>query len=57
MPGVRIVIVKMGRGYLKAILPDRQETVYGRDEHEILGKLKQIGSREPVSVQGRKKAT
>jgi hypothetical protein len=57
MPGVRIRIVRMGGGYLKAILLDRQESVFGRDEREIFGKLKLIGIREPVPVQGRKKAT
>jgi hypothetical protein len=47
----------MGGGYLKAILPDRDETVFGRDEREIFGKLKLIGIREPISIQGRKRAT
>jgi hypothetical protein len=54
---LRIVIVKMGGGYLKAILADRQESVFGRDEREIVGKLKLIGIREPISIQGRKRAT
>jgi hypothetical protein len=57
MPELRIRIVSMGGGYLKAILPDRHETVFGRDEREILGKLKLIGIREPISIQGRKRAT
>ena len=57
MPELRIRIVRMGAGYLKAILPDRDETVFGRDEREIFGKLKLIGIREPISIQGRKRAT
>ena len=57
MPELRIGIVRMGGGYLKAILLDRQETVFGRDEREAFGKLKLIGIREPISIQGRKRAT
>jgi hypothetical protein len=40
MSELRIVIVKTGGGYLKAIVPDRQETSYGRDEREIVDRPK-----------------
>ena len=55
MRAFRILVVKMGGGYLKAILPDRQETVFGRDEHELAGRLKLRGIWEPVSLPGRKR--
>jgi hypothetical protein len=39
MDALRIPVVKMG-GYLKAILPSGQETVFGRDEKELVGRLR-----------------
>lgn len=38
MSGFRILVVKRG-GYLKAILPDTQDTIFGRDEGELIGRL------------------
>jgi hypothetical protein len=38
LPALRILVVKRG-GYLKAILPDREETIFGRDEGELIGRL------------------
>jgi hypothetical protein len=39
MREVRIPVLKMG-GYIKALLLNGQETVFGRDERELLGRLK-----------------
>jgi len=39
MGALRIPVVKIG-GYLKAILRNGQECVFGRDEKELEGKLK-----------------
>ncbi len=43
-----ILIVKMAAGYLKAILPRRRETVWGRDLKELRGRLALIGIRDPI---------
>lgn len=58
MNGTRVLIVRMGGGWLKAILPHREETVFGRDEYQLSSRLKQIGIREPVliAIGARKKA-
>ncbi len=40
MDGLRIPVVKIGGGYLKAILLNGEETVFGRDEKELVGRLK-----------------
>jgi hypothetical protein len=40
MRGLRILAVKMGGGYVRALLLNGQETVFGRDERELLGRLK-----------------
>jgi hypothetical protein len=40
MSAFKILVVRMGGGYLKAILLDGQETVWGRDEQELAGRLK-----------------
>ena len=48
MGSLRVVVVKMGGGWLKALLPHREETVFGRDERELSGRLKSIGIREPI---------
>jgi hypothetical protein len=40
MDTFRIPVVKIGGGYPKAILPKGQETVWGRDEKELAGRLK-----------------
>jgi hypothetical protein len=50
MRAINILVVKMGGGYLKAILPDRREIVFGRDEKELAGRLKLRGISEPISV-------
>jgi hypothetical protein len=36
----RIPVVKMGSGYLRAILLNGREAVYGRDLPELIGRLK-----------------
>lgn len=58
MPLLKIVVVKMGGGWLKAILPHREESVFGCDEYQLSSRLKQIGIREPIltGIGGRKKA-
>ncbi len=33
-------MLKMGGGYLRAILRNGRETVFGRDERELIGRLK-----------------
>jgi hypothetical protein len=35
-----IPVVKMGGGYLRALLPNVEETVFGCDKRELLGRLK-----------------
>jgi hypothetical protein len=40
MDALRIPVLKLGGGYLKAILLNGQETVFGRDEKELVGRLK-----------------
>jgi hypothetical protein len=39
MHALRIPVLKIGGGYLKAILLNGQETVFGRDEKDV-GRLK-----------------
>lgn len=48
----RILVVRMG-GYLKAIFPDRQapdrhESIFGRDERELIGRMRFRGILEPL---------
>lgn len=50
MGASRIIVVKMGGGYLKAILPRRRETVFGRDDGELAGRLKLLGMRLPIAI-------
>jgi hypothetical protein len=57
MSALRILVVKMGGGYLKALLPDRYETVFGRDVWEIAGRLKLIGIKEATLLVARKRKT
>jgi hypothetical protein len=45
---LRIVVVKISGGSFKAILPDGQETIIGRDEKELLGRLKRRGISDPI---------
>lgn len=52
-----IHVVKMGGGYLKAIVPDHQETIFGRDERELLGRLKFRGISQPLPFPLLKRAT
>jgi hypothetical protein len=40
MDMLRIPVVRIGGGYLKAILVNGQEIVFGRDEKELIGRLK-----------------
>jgi hypothetical protein len=51
------LVMKMGGGYLKALLPHRHETVLGRDVQELSGRLKLIGFRDPKSLIARKRTT
>jgi len=57
MSASRIVLVRMGGGYLKAILPHRRETVFGRDDGELAGRLKLLGIRLPIAIAERKRQT
>ena len=56
MDVLRILGVKIGGGYLKAILLNGQEIVSGRDEKELAGRLKRRGISEPISFAERKRA-
>jgi len=47
----------MGGSYLKAILLERQETIFGRDEKELAGRMKFRRISEPLPVSVRKRAT
>jgi hypothetical protein len=40
MDALRIPVLKIGGGYLKAILLNGDESVFGRDEKELVGRLK-----------------
>jgi hypothetical protein len=40
MPARKILVVKMGGGYLRAILLHGAETVFGCDIRQLLGRLK-----------------
>ncbi len=40
MNPLRIMVMKMGGGYFKAILLNGEETVFGRDLKELIGRLK-----------------
>jgi hypothetical protein len=40
MDGLRVPVVQVGWGYLKAILVNGEEPVFGRDEKELVGRLK-----------------
>jgi hypothetical protein len=42
MDGLRILVVRMGGGYLKAILLNGEETVWGRGLQELAGRLKRL---------------
>lgn len=52
----KVDVVKIGGGYLKAIVRDGEETVIGRDYGELIGRLKRIGFKEPLLLPGKKKA-
>jgi hypothetical protein len=54
MDVLSIRVVRMDGGYLKAILPGQQETVFGRDNRELDGKLKRLGMREKLKLEERK---
>jgi hypothetical protein len=55
MAALKVPVVKIGGGYLKAILLNGQETVWGRDEKDLAGRLRR-GISEPVSFAERKRA-
>ncbi len=57
MGASKIIVVKMGGGYVKAILPCRRETVFGRDNGELAGRLKLMGMRLPMAIAERKRQT
>jgi hypothetical protein len=40
MDALRIPVVKIGGGYLRALLLNGQETVFGCNERELIGRLK-----------------
>jgi len=46
----KIVLVRIGGCYLKAILPNREETVYGRDVYELAGRLKLLGFKQAMDL-------
>jgi hypothetical protein len=48
----RIPVVRIGGGYLKAILLNGQETVWGRDEKELAGRLKRVPRASPMHRAG-----
>ena len=59
---LKILVVRLGGGYLKAVFPDRaeggakQEAIYGRDEWELAGRLKFRGIPGQIPLPGRKRA-
>jgi len=55
MGAPEILVVKMGAGYLRAILPRRRETVWGRDERELRGRLALMGIRDPLLIADRRR--
>jgi hypothetical protein len=54
MDVLRIRVVKMGGGWLKALLPGQQETVFGRDFRELDGKLKRLVGGRKITLEERK---
>jgi hypothetical protein len=48
MDASRVLVVKMGGGYFKAILLNGEETVFGRDLGELIGRLKLRAQLLPV---------
>jgi hypothetical protein len=48
MDELRIPVVKMGGGYVKAILSNGEETVFGRDLGDLIGRLKLRAQLLPV---------
>lgn len=56
MSVLRVIVVRIGGGWIKALLPHRRETVFGRDEDQLAGRLKSIGIRDVVFVGRRKNA-
>ncbi len=51
MDSLRISVVKIG-GYLKAILLNGQETVWGRDEKELADRVKRVPRASPTHRAG-----
>jgi hypothetical protein len=52
MDALRIPVLKIGGGYLEAILLNGQETVWGRDEKELAGRLKRVPRASPTHRAG-----
>jgi hypothetical protein len=48
MSACKILVVKLRGGYLRGILMKGKETVFGRDELEIIGRLKRRPKAVPV---------
>ena len=58
MSVLKIVVVKMGGGWVKGLLPHRDETVFGCDEFQLSRRLREhLKIREFVLIGRRKKAT
>jgi hypothetical protein len=51
MGSLKILVLRMGGGYWRAILLNGQETVFGRDLEELIGRLKHRPSALPVPAQ------
>jgi hypothetical protein len=49
-----ILIVRRPAGYLRAILRNGRETVWGRDLKELRGRLALMGIRDPLAIEERK---
>ncbi|MGB2645891.1 MAG: hypothetical protein WBF09_08895 [Candidatus Acidiferrum sp.] len=56
MSVLKIVVVKMGGGWVKGLLPHRDETVFGCDEFQLSRRLRQLKIREFVLIGRREKA-
>jgi hypothetical protein len=48
MPSPRILVLKMGGGFFKAILDNGRQTVFGRDIGELIGRLRTQAQLLPV---------
>jgi hypothetical protein len=51
-----IFVVRIGGGYLKALLPQTRETIFGCDVREIAGRLKLKGISDAILIRGKTRA-